>query len=103
MLLNFWAQTGGMFGQPIQVVTANVLVFIVFGAILMASGAGDLLMKIANRLTGGMTGGAAHAAAGARKRAAAQADSTALASRMRSDGSSRLPSMSAAANEGWST
>ncbi|MBV7410599.1 TRAP transporter fused permease subunit [Maritimibacter sp. DP1N21-5] len=62
MLLNFWAQTGGMFGQPVQVVTANVLVFIVFGAILMASGAGDLLMKIANRLTGGFTGGAAHAA-----------------------------------------
>jgi len=62
MILNFWAQTGGMFGQPIQVVTGNVLVFIVFGAILMASGAGDLLMKIANRLTGGLTGGAAHAA-----------------------------------------
>ncbi|MBV7380318.1 TRAP transporter permease [Maritimibacter dapengensis] len=62
MLLNFWAQTGGMFGQPVQVVTANVLVFIVFGAILMASGAGDLLMKIANRISGGLTGGAAHAA-----------------------------------------
>jgi TRAP transporter 4TM/12TM fusion protein len=62
MLLGFWSQTGGMFGQPVQVVTANVLVFIVFGAILMASGAGDLLMKIANRLTGGLTGGAAHAA-----------------------------------------
>lgn len=62
MLLSFWAQTGGMFGQPVQVVTANVLVFIVFGAVLMASGAGDLLMKIANRLTGRFTGGAAHAA-----------------------------------------
>ena len=62
MMLQFWAQTGGMFGQPIQVVTGNVLIFIVFGAVLMASGAGDLLMKIANRLTGGMTGGAAHAA-----------------------------------------
>jgi TRAP transporter 4TM/12TM fusion protein len=61
MILNFWAQTGGMFGQPVQVVTANVLVFIVFGAILMASGAGDLLMKIANRISGGFTGGAAHA------------------------------------------
>lgn len=61
MILQFWAQTGGMFGQPIQVVTGNVLIFIVFGAVLMASGAGDLLMKIANRLTGGMTGGAAHA------------------------------------------
>lgn len=61
MILQFWAQTGGMFGQPIQVVTGNVLIFIVFGAVLMASGAGDLLMKIANRVTGGMTGGAAHA------------------------------------------
>ncbi|MDC3221891.1 TRAP transporter fused permease subunit [Planktomarina sp.] len=62
MVLNFWAQTGGMFGQPIQVVTGNVLIFIVFGAVLMASGAGSLLMKIANRVTGGLTGGAAHAA-----------------------------------------
>ena len=61
MVQNFWAQTGGMFGQPIQVVSGNVLIFIVFGAILMASGAGNLLMKIANRLTGGFVGGAAHA------------------------------------------
>lgn len=62
MVLNFWAQTGGMFGQPLQVVSANVLIFIVFGAVLMASGAGALLMKIANLLTGRFTGGAAHAA-----------------------------------------
>ncbi len=62
MVLNFWAQTGGMFGQPLQVVSGNVLIFIVFGAVMMASGAGDLLLKIANRLTGGLTGGAAHAA-----------------------------------------
>ncbi len=62
MVLNFWSQTGGMFGQPLQVVSGNVLIFIVFGAVLMASGAGDLLMKIANRLTGRLTGGAAHAA-----------------------------------------
>lgn len=62
MVFNFWAQTGGMFGQPIQVVSGNVLIFIVFGAVLMASGAGSLLMKIANRVTGGLTGGAAHAA-----------------------------------------
>ncbi len=62
MVLNFWSQTGGMFGQPLQVVSGNVLIFIVFGAVLMASGAGDLLMKIANRLTGRFTGGAAHAA-----------------------------------------
>jgi len=62
MVLNFWAQTGGMFGQPLQVVSGNVLIFIAFGAVLMASGAGNLLMKIANILTGRFTGGAAHAA-----------------------------------------
>ncbi len=62
MVQNFWAQTGGVFGQPLQVVSGNVLIFIVFGAVLMASGAGDLLMKIANRLTGGFIGGAAHSA-----------------------------------------
>ena len=62
MVLNFWAQTGGIFGQPLQVVSGNVLIFIAFGAVLMASGAGTLLMKIANRLTGRFTGGAAHAA-----------------------------------------
>ena len=61
MVQNFWAQTGGMFGQPIQVVSSNVLIFIVFGAVLMASGAGALLLKIAARLSGGFAGGAAHA------------------------------------------
>lgn len=61
MVQNFWAQTGGMFGQPLQVVSGNVLIFIVFGAVLMGSGAGELLMKLANRLTGGFAGGAAHA------------------------------------------
>jgi len=62
MVLNFWSQTGGMFGQPLQVVSGNVLIFIIFGSVLTSSGAGILLMKIANRLTGAMTGGAAHAA-----------------------------------------
>jgi TRAP-type uncharacterized transport system fused permease subunit len=42
MILQFWAQTGGMFGQPIQVVTGNVLIFIVFGAALMGFGAGTM-------------------------------------------------------------
>ena len=52
MVQNFWAQTGGMFGQPIQVVSSNVLIFIVFGTVLVNSGAGRLLMKVANRLAG---------------------------------------------------
>ncbi|MEP5761741.1 MAG: TRAP transporter fused permease subunit [Litoreibacter sp.] len=62
LTLGFWAQTGGMFGQPLQVAAENILIFIVFGSVMMASGAGALLMKIANRVTGGLIGGAAHAA-----------------------------------------
>ena len=58
----FWVDTGGVFGAPLQVVSRNVLIFIVFGAVLLSSGAGGLLMKIANVLTGGLAGGAAHAA-----------------------------------------
>ena len=62
MVQNFWSQTGGMFGQPLQVVSGNVLIFVVFGAVLTSSGAGELLLRIALRLTGGFAGGAAHAA-----------------------------------------
>ena len=54
--------TGGVFGAPLQVVSRNVLIFIVFGAVMLSSGAGGLLMKIANRVAGGLAGGAAHAA-----------------------------------------
>ncbi len=57
-----WVNTGGIFGTPLQTVSRNVLIFIVFGSVLMASGAGSLLMKVANRLTGRFVGGAAHAA-----------------------------------------
>lgn len=64
VLQAFWVDTGGIFGAPLQIVSRNVLIFIVFGAVLMASGAGDLLLKIANRTTGGFVGGAAHAAVG---------------------------------------
>jgi TRAP transporter 4TM/12TM fusion protein len=58
----FWVDTGGLFGTPLQVVSRNVLIFIVFGAVLMACGAGGLLLKLANIATGRLIGGAAHAA-----------------------------------------
>ncbi len=59
---NMWLNQGGIYGRAMVTVSSNVLIFIVFGAVLMASGAGSLLMKVANRLTGGFVGGAAHAA-----------------------------------------
>ena len=58
----FWVDTGGVFGAPLQIVSRNVLVFIVFGAFMMSCGAGTLLMKLANIATGRLTGGAAQAA-----------------------------------------
>ena len=50
-----------MFGRPVQVVSTVVLIFIVFGAILQASGAGAILLKIAFSATGRFAGGQAHA------------------------------------------
>ncbi|PIB26060.1 hypothetical protein BFP76_13950 [Amylibacter kogurei] len=57
-----WFSTDGVYGGPLQVVSSVVLVFIVFGAILQASGAGETLLKIAFAGTGRFAGGPAHAA-----------------------------------------
>ena len=57
-----WFTTDGVFGRPVQVVATTVLIFIVYGAVLQASGAGDVLLKIAFAATGRFAGGPAHAA-----------------------------------------
>lgn len=57
-----WFTTDGVFGRPLQVVATTVLIFIVYGAVLQASGAGDILLKIAFAATGRFAGGPAHAA-----------------------------------------
>lgn len=57
-----WFTTDGVFGRPLQVVATTVLIFIVYGAVLQASGAGDVLLKIAFAATGRFAGGPAHAA-----------------------------------------
>ena len=59
---DLWLGTDGVFGAPLKVISSEILIFIVFGSVLMATGAGDLLLKIANKATGGLVGGAAHAA-----------------------------------------
>ena len=58
---NIWYSTDGVFGRPVEVVSRIVLIFIVFGAILQASGAGATLLKFAFAVTGRFTGGPAHA------------------------------------------
>ncbi|BEQ13800.1 TRAP transporter permease [Desulfoferula mesophila] len=59
---NLWFSTDGVFGRPVEVVSRTVLVFIVFGAVLQRSGAGEVLLKIALAATGRFAGGPAHAA-----------------------------------------
>ena len=58
---NLWFSTDGVFGLPVQVVSRVVLIFIAFGAILQASGAGAILLKMAFAATSRITGGPAHA------------------------------------------
>ena len=62
---NLWFSTDGVFGRPVEVVSRTVLVFIVFGAILQQSGAGEVLLRLALALTGRFAGGPAHAAVAA--------------------------------------
>ena len=59
---NLWFSTDGAFGRPVEVVGRVVLIFILFGAILQASGAGAVLLKFAFASTGRFSGGPAHAA-----------------------------------------
>lgn len=62
---NLWFSSDGVFGRPVEVVSRTVLVFIVFGAVLQQSGAGEVLLKIALAATGRFAGGPAHAAVAA--------------------------------------
>jgi len=62
---NLWFSSDGVFGRPVEVVSRTVLVFIVFGAILQQSGAGEVLLRIALGVTGRFAGGPAHSAVAA--------------------------------------
>jgi len=48
---------GGIYGIPLQVMLRYVILFIVFGAILQASGAADFLVKFAQSIAGRYSGG----------------------------------------------
>ncbi len=62
---NLWFSTDGVFGRPVEVVSRIVLIFIVFGAVLQKSGAGEVLLRLALAATGRFSGGPAHAAVAA--------------------------------------
>lgn len=55
-------QTNGILGVPIKVAAEYVIMFIIFGAFLTKSGAGEFFIRIAFALTGKMWGGPAKSA-----------------------------------------
>ena len=57
-----WYSFDGVFGRITAIVSNNVLIFLIFGAILKSTGAGEILIKISTVLTSKLRGGAAHAA-----------------------------------------
>jgi TRAP transporter 4TM/12TM fusion protein len=57
-----WFSFGGIFGRPTDIVSSIVLVFIVFGAVLEATGATGILLKMATVATARIRGGTAHSA-----------------------------------------
>ena len=57
-----WYSFDGVFGFIVIIVISLIFIFIIFGAMLEATGAGAVLLRIAVRLTGGLRGGPAHAA-----------------------------------------
>lgn len=52
----------GVYGVPIEVMSTYVILFILFGSLLLKSGAGDFFTRLAFALTGRQTGGPAKAA-----------------------------------------
>jgi TRAP transporter 4TM/12TM fusion protein len=57
-----WFSFSGVFGRPTDIVSSIVLVFIVFGAVLEATGATTILLKMATVATARIRGGTAHSA-----------------------------------------
>lgn len=57
-----WYGYSGVFGMPVSVVIELLFIYIVFGMVLEATGAGHALIRIAVRMTGRVSGGPAHAA-----------------------------------------
>lgn len=57
-----FVQTSGLLGIPVSVTAGYVVLFLFFGALLLKTGVGDLLMDVATAVTGRHAGGPAKAA-----------------------------------------
>ena len=61
IIRNLWYTTEGIFGVPVRVSVAFIFVFVLFGAFLEMSGAGQWFIELAYGLTGRRKGGPAKA------------------------------------------
>ena len=57
-----WFGFQGVFGMPVGVLLEVLFIYIVFGVVLEASGAGPAMIRMSLRLVGRISGGAAHGA-----------------------------------------
>ena len=62
LAMNFWLETSGAMGFALSIMIQNVVIFILFGVVIQATGAADALLKIALVATRRLRGGPAHAA-----------------------------------------
>jgi len=62
MAMNFWLETTGAMGFALSIMINNVVIFILFGVIIQATGAAEAILKIAITTTRRFRGGPAHAA-----------------------------------------
>ena len=62
VMQGMWYGFTGVFGQPVAVMIELLFIYIIFGVLLEATGAGQALVRMAIRVTGRLPGGPAHAA-----------------------------------------
>jgi len=62
MVRNLFFNTNGIFGVPVAAMIDYVVIFVIFGTVLGAAGAGKFFTDLATALTGGYIGGPAKAA-----------------------------------------
>lgn len=62
LVATFYMSPTGIYGSLMRTSSTVIVVFIMFGALLVTTGGGDTFMRLSNSLTGGMAGGPAKAA-----------------------------------------
>lgn len=62
LAMNFWLETSGAMGFALSIMIQNVVIFILFGVVIQATGAAEAILKIALAATRRLKGGPAHAA-----------------------------------------